>query len=146
VIMRAPCVKCGHTEGHIETRNGQDVVRCAACDRYQYCAPRTETGREARNHRTRPDIKPSQRARVLDRDGGRCIICHATERALDVGHLVSVDDGRNLGMTETEIFSDDNLAAMCAPCNSGYGTLSINPRIIVAAINARAKRRHGGAA
>lgn len=138
--MRDPCKYCTHPTGRIETRNGQDCVLCLACGRHNYNAPRTETGREIRTLRTRPNIKPSQRARILDRDGGRCIICHTTERSLDVGHLVSVDDGKTLGMTDAELYSDENLAAMCAPCNSGYGSLSVSPRIVAALIRARVAR------
>lgn len=44
--LRAPC-GCGSTFGTIRRKAGQDVVRCAKCSAYQYCAPRTETGRGA---------------------------------------------------------------------------------------------------
>lgn len=42
--MRAPCKECGALEGRIERKANNDVVRCARCDKYAYCAPRTETG------------------------------------------------------------------------------------------------------
>lgn len=138
--MRSACSQCSCWSGRIETRNGQDCVFCEECGKFQYNAPKTETGREVRRLRTRPDIKPSQRARVLDRDNGQCIICHSTNRALDVGHLVSVDEGRALGMNDGDLFSDDNLAAMCAPCNSGYGSISVSPRIVAALIRAARQR------
>lgn len=139
-VMRSPCSRCGVVEGYVETRGGQDCVFCNDCGKHNYNAPKTETGREVRTLRTRPDIKPGQRTRVLDRDNGTCILCHTTKRDLDVGHLVSVDEGRALGMTDAELFSDDNLAAMCSPCNSGYSSTSANPRVIAAAIRARIKR------
>jgi 5-methylcytosine-specific restriction endonuclease McrA len=141
MTMRAPCRYCGHALGRIETRSGQDCVFCLACGRHNYNAPRTETGRDVRSLRTRPDIKPSQRARILDRDDSRCIICHTVERALDVGHLVSVEDGRKQGLTDAELYADDNLVAMCAPCNSGYGAVSVSPRIVAALIRARIARK-----
>jgi 5-methylcytosine-specific restriction endonuclease McrA len=139
--MRAPCQECTHLLGQVETRNGQDCVFCAACGRFQYNRPRTESGREPRSLRTRPDIKPSKRARVLDRDNGCCVVCHRDDVPLDVGHLISVDEGRKLGMTDAELFDDENLAAMCAACNSGYSTLPISPRLLVSIIRARIGRR-----
>jgi len=138
--MRAPC-GCGSVTGRTETRNGQDCVFCASCGRFQYNRPRDESGRDIRRLRTRPDLKPSQRARVLDRDSGCCVLCHRADLPLDVGHLVSVDDGRKLGMTDAELFDDENLAAMCAVCNSGYSERSVSPRIFAALIRARIGRR-----
>jgi len=137
--MRQSCRYCASTQGRLETRNGQDCVFCLNCGRLAYNAPKTETGREVRTLRTRPEMKVSQRARVLDRDGGACIICHTTGR-LDVGHIVSVKEGRELGMSEEEIFHDANLAAMCAPCNSGYSSVSISPGIFLAVVRARIAR------
>lgn len=42
--MRAPCLGCGALDGRIERKANNDVVRCARCDRFAYCAPRSETG------------------------------------------------------------------------------------------------------
>jgi 5-methylcytosine-specific restriction endonuclease McrA len=141
--MRAPCIGCGGSAGRIETRSGQDCVFCLTCGQWSYNAPKQETGREVRRLRTRPDIKPNQRARILDRDLGCCILCHRTDLDLDVGHIVSVQEGRELGLTDVELYDDENLAAMCAACNSGYGAASINPRLLVATIRARIARRGG---
>lgn len=141
LTMRSPC-RCGETIGTIRTKNGQDCVYCRNCGRYAgYNAPRTETGRAVRSLRTRPDIKPGQRARVLDRDNGACIVCHRTDVPLDVGHIVSVAEGRQLGMTDTQLFDDENLAAMCQSCNSGFNAVSINPRLFAATVIARINRR-----
>ncbi len=141
--MRAPCrYGCGSTDGRIETRSGQDCVICLGCDRHQYNAPRTETGRAVRSLRTRPNIKPGQRARILDRDNATCVICHSASRELDTGHLISREDGLALGLSEAQIDSDDNLAAMCGPCNSGYSGRSVNPRIMAALLAARAARQN----
>lgn len=139
--MREPCKNCGAEEGRIETRSGQDCVFCIKCGRHAYNAPRSETGRAVRSLRTRPDIKPSQRSRIIDRDGGRCVVCHHADRPIDIAHLVSVDDGERLGMTEVELYDDENLVAMCAPCNSGYGAVSVNPRIVLLLVRARIWRR-----
>jgi 5-methylcytosine-specific restriction endonuclease McrA len=135
--MRAPCTGCEGTEGRAETRSGQDVVFCIFCGKYQYNRPRTESGRDVRSLRTRPAIRPSKRSRILDRDNGRCIICHRDDLPLDVAHLISVEDGHRLGMTDDELYDDENLAAMCAPCNSGYSDMSISPRILIGLVRAR---------
>ena len=47
IEMRAPCKACGHRNGVLRCRSGQDTVRCAACDVFQYNAPRSQTGRPA---------------------------------------------------------------------------------------------------
>lgn len=73
--MRARCPDCGHPDGYIVTRGGQDTVRCAKCDRFCYNAPKSETGRETRSVRTRRAVRPSQRSRVLCRDNAACFIC-----------------------------------------------------------------------
>ena len=71
IQMRTPCARCEHSTGFVEDRNGQDVVYCSNCGTYQYCRPKSESGRGVRSLRSRPDIKPSQRARVLERDRAR---------------------------------------------------------------------------
>lgn len=139
--MRAPCrFGCDTTSGYIATRNGQDCVYCTTCHRHQYNAPKDETGRGVRTLRTREDIPAAQRARILDRDNGTCIICHRGDAALDTGHLISVADGRTFDMTDDELYDDENLAAMCTTCNSGYGRRSVSPRLLLAALYARTTR------
>ena len=135
--MRANCKACGCPHGTVTERNGQDVVRCAECDTYAYCAPRVETGREVRTVRTRPDIKPSTKARILERDGHACVSCHTTSAPLHVGHLLSVDDGRKLGATDEELFHDDNLASVCSECNLGLGARSVSLRLVYRILQAR---------
>ncbi len=144
ISMRVPCSRCGCTDGLMTTKNGQDTVRCSGCRRYCYNAPRSETGRPTRSLRTRADVRPSQRARILVRDGGACILCHRSGVELEIGHLISVHYGRALGMSDEELNSDDNLAAMCAPCNSGLSSSSLPPRLLAAAIWARSRRADGG--
>lgn len=135
--MRSRCPRCACLDGIVTTKNGQDTVRCAECDRFCYNAPRSETGRETRSLRTRPTIRPSQRTRILMRDNGACVLCHRSDVPLDVGHLISVHDGHKLSLSDTELASDDNLAAMCTPCNSGLSSESLPPRLLVAALWAR---------
>ena len=140
-VMREPCRRCLHPHGTLTEKNGQDVVRCAECDTYAYCAPRTETGREQRTLRTRPDIKPSQRARIFLRDGDACVICHTDRAVLNVGHLIDVDSGRAEGLTDRELFDDENLAVMCEECNSGISNQPLPLKITARILAMRLKRR-----
>lgn len=144
--MRADCrFGCGSDLGRIETKNGQDCVYCIGCGRHQYNAPRVETGREARSVTTvHNGIKPKQRARILERDGGRCFLCGKGEN-LHVGHLLSVNEGLKQGLTEVEINDDENLAAMCDECNLGMADRPVPIRLIIAVLMARLKLGKVGA-
>jgi 5-methylcytosine-specific restriction endonuclease McrA len=143
MTMRAPCPRCSSHRGAVTTKNGQDTVRCADCDRYCYNAPRTETNRPRRSLRTRPTIRPSQRARVLLRDNMVCVLCHRHDVPLDVAHIVSVRDGLELGLSDAILYSDDNLVAMCASCNSGLSshTIPAHRLLLIFALRSQQFRR-----
>lgn len=143
--MREKCKTCAEDDittwaGQVETKNGQDVVRCAWCKSWAYNQPRAESGRDIRTIRTRPDIKPAQRARVLDRDSHRCVSCGAVGD-LHVGHLISVAQGRNAGLSDEELYDDDNLAAMCPECNLGFGDQTFSLRMLVTILRIRREGR-----
>src|SRR5262245_55610713 len=90
--MRSPC-RCGSDDGRIETRGGQYWVFWLGCGAVQYNAPRVETGRAERTvESVHNGIKPKQRARIIERDNGRCVNCgkSAADCVLHVGHIVSV--------------------------------------------------------
>ena len=141
-LMRKPC-QCGHPEGRIETRNGQDCVFCAGCDRFQYNAPKTETGRAPRTVSTVHEaIRSKTRARVLLRANRTCELCGKGGN-LHVGHLLSVAHGIAQGLTELELNSEENLAAFCDECNLGLGEETVPLRLAVAMVLARV--RHCGA-
>lgn len=142
--MRVPCAACGERVGILTPTNGQNVVRCRRCGRACYNAPKSEMGESVRSIVSRPGIDPAQRARVLHRDGGRCIFCGRGSPdgvILHVGHVLSVAEGRALGVTAAEIFDDFNLAAMCEEDNLGLGAHSLDPlmwlRLVRARINGR---------
>lgn len=142
--MRSACDHCESTTGRIVEKNGQDLVICT-CGKYQYCAPRTETGRKARSlSTTHKAIKPKQRSRIIDRANGRCercgVPCNTTRTGLHVGHVVSVKDGHAAGLSDAEINSDENLLAECGECNLGHGSEPIPLRIYIALISARNSR------
>jgi hypothetical protein len=118
--LRAPC-RCGSLEGTITTTAGQDVMRCAACDRYQYNASRVETGRAVRTLASRPTITPAQRAHVLAVHDHACITCgrRPPEVRLELAHLISRADAERHGFLDALIDSEFNLAPQCVECNSG---------------------------
>lgn len=139
IQMRDTCrFGCWTSTGVIKTKNGQDCVYCANCHKFQYNAPKTETGREARSistvHRA---IKPKQRARILERGNGQCELCGKRNAPLHVGHLLSVKHGLDRGMTDAEINSDENLASFCDECNLGLGEEPVSLRFAFSLLMAR---------
>jgi 5-methylcytosine-specific restriction endonuclease McrA len=136
--MRKPCPKCGGTLGLLREVNGQDTVRCLGCNAYCYCAPRTETGREVRSVSTiRNGIKPKLRTKILERDGFCCVLCHATNVRLHVGHVVGVDAGLAVGLTDAEINDEENLIAQCEECNLGQGKSPLSLSLAIRVLRAR---------
>lgn len=125
---RFPCPRCATTDAWLRLSGGQNSVRCASCGSHLYNAPKTETGQVAKTAKTvRRGVKPSQQARILERDHGRCLLCGGRDD-LHIGHLLSVDDGAALGVDERLLNADANLAAMCRFCNEGLGRRSVSAR------------------
>lgn len=138
--LREPC-RCGHLMGTITPKGGQDLVYCGGCGAWLYNAPRSETGAPTRPVRSRPKISPSQRARVFDRDNHRCVLCGTTATVtteLHLSHLVSVADAREFGLSEEDLWHDENLIVSCAECNLGLGRRSVSARLIAALVMRRA--------
>lgn len=125
ITMRTPC-PCGGTQGHIETRGGQDCVYCTTCSQYRYNAPRTETGRKKRSLSSREGITPSARARILDRYQHACVNCgrRAPEVRLELDHIIPRHLAHEHNMLDDIIDSEWNLAPACAECNSGRRSLN----------------------
>jgi 5-methylcytosine-specific restriction endonuclease McrA len=84
-------------------------------------------------------VSPSVRARIIVLDGGRCALCGARggDAGLHVGHLIPVARGLEAGLTEADLNSDENLAAMCAECNLGLSDNPVPLRIAVAILRMR---------
>jgi len=144
--MRAPCPSCAGTIGYLTEVNGQDTVRCRECNRHCYNAPRTETGRAVRSVTTvHKQIKPSLRAKILQRDNHRCVLCHSINVPLHVGHIVSVEGGLLIGLTDAEINDEENLIAQCEECNLGQGSQPLPLRTAIAVLRARIawREKHG---
>lgn len=144
--LRAPCKFCGGADGILRTVSGQDTVRCFDCGKHLYNAPKTETGRASRTIKgTHRALSASVKARVIVRAGKRCELCNATDAVLHAGHMLSVKDAmgsvlaERLALTDAEINSDENLAAMCEDCNGGLGSETIPLRLAFAILKARTK-------
>jgi 5-methylcytosine-specific restriction endonuclease McrA len=133
--LRAPCQKCGDDRGRLDTRNGQDCLFCVGCGKWQYNAPKTETGREPRTLQSIRNIPASQRSRILERACLRCEVCGRTE-TLTIGHFLSVKDGFDF-LTDAELNDDENLIALCAECNAGQGHRTGSLRLLAAILRAR---------
>jgi len=104
---------------------------------YQYNAPKIETGREVRSvESVHKAIKPKLRAAILMRAIGRCELC-GSKTNLHVGHLLSVDAGLKLGMSEAELNDSENLSAMCEACNLGIGKEPVPARVLMAQVLSR---------
>lgn len=145
-VLRSPCKKCGHTLGRIAPTNGQNVVRCAECDTWAgYNAPKTETGEKPRSVQTcHESIRPKTRAVVLMRANGHCELCGKSiaDSPVHVGHLLSVKDGFERGLSDAEINGEENLAAFCEECNLGMGKETVPLRLAVAIVLARVRNRN----
>ncbi len=128
-----PCACGDSTAGYLQTRNGQDCVFCASCNHLQYCAPRSETGREVRKVSTSKEgISPKIRARVLAINGGRCRMCNR-RGVLHVDHIIPVKVCTEQGLPDEVIHSEWNLRALCEECNLGKRDLVL-PQDVIALV------------
>jgi hypothetical protein len=137
ISMRSPCAGCGCLDGSITTK--KDRTPCGAPSVTDFATTR----RGARLAGKRARCEPVQRLGRVSAPGFSCATtapaCCATRVTFrSVGHLISVYDGQKLGLSDAELASDGNLAAMCAACNSGLSTESLPPRLLAAALWARA--------
>jgi 5-methylcytosine-specific restriction endonuclease McrA len=135
-VARSQCERCQSTKAWVVVKGRQATIRCAQCDRVLYNAPRRETGAERRTVRTRRrSIRPSQQARILNRDHGCCILCGRRDE-LTIAHLVSLEDGYRLGLKKMHLYCDANLAAMCESCNLGlrHSLKSVTARTYLATL------------
>lgn len=137
IELRLPCRHCEGLTGRIETRNGQDCVFCD-CGRYQYNAPKSETGRDPRSVKTtRVEISTGQRWRIIERANRTCELCNKKDCNLHVDHALSIDAAKSQGISESIYNSDENLIAMCEECNLGKKNIALPIRILIGILMAR---------
>lgn len=108
--------------GFVEERHGQRCVFCAWCGKFQYNQPKTEAQVKPRVvSSVRADIKPKQRYQVIERAGRRCELCGKSSTVLHVGHILSVAEGLEQGLSPEQLNDPENLIAECEECNLGQG-------------------------
>jgi 5-methylcytosine-specific restriction endonuclease McrA len=136
IRLRAPCKACGNSNGFVYSKNKTNVCACSECGAYSHTASNKEMGLES-NEPTRLDIvKRAQRARILSRDGARCLLCGKTGKddALHIAHIISDYDAQTLHHLYPKfkldyIYHDENLFACCSECNLGQGKESLIPKL-----------------
>jgi hypothetical protein len=135
-LLATPCQRCGHTAGvlHLRQPNGQRPLCCAGCGTWIKWVGKGETGEAKRSvsSQIHAKLRPSDRAAILERDAYHCLFCgrRPPEVILHVAHVVSVQVGSDLGLTEDQINHPDNLITGCEECNLGQRASSPPPYII----------------
>ena len=145
IELRTRCSECGYDRGTVKVSGLQRPVHCCNCFKLQYNASRAETGEEVTSLRSRIEIPSSQRARILERDSFRCLMCGKTPHdgvVLTVHHLVSQADFVKYDCGKpSDVNQDANLATACAECNAGKSSRSISVVALTAlALRIAAKR------
>lgn len=122
------CKVCGHPFGELRQNELHVGLYCAECDTWQRWVSKRDAGVDRRSLSSRRNITPSVRARVLQRDGYRCILCGfgPPDKNLVMGHIISVRDGLEIGLTDGVLYDEWNLCTMCEECNSGLGERSLH--------------------
>lgn len=139
-VLTQSCPKCGAPAGTVGTAepSGPQLVARCRCGKYIKCVPKTESGLRPRSlQTTHQAIKPKQRMRIVNRANGRCETCGRRTDELQVGHVVSVEDGHANNLSDEEINSDENLCAMCPECNSGLGSETLPLKVFLNILMAR---------
>jgi 5-methylcytosine-specific restriction endonuclease McrA len=148
--MGKPCPKCGDHMAKIEPKGDQQVARCATCNQYLKNVPKGELGVPTRSTAT-DGITPSQRRRIIQRDGSRCRHCGATSAQvqLHVDHVISKDAWTKSGVDYAFVHSDVNLTTLCDQCNLGKGNDSdyttLHAAILAIVVADDAVKRRGAA-
>jgi hypothetical protein len=137
VKMGAPCPVCGGAEGDLVAGIGHSSVRCIGCG--LLCSDLRETALGRARQRHRPWISHREKIHILTRDRCACFWCHRCDVRLQIGHLISVCDGRAMGLSDAELSSSENLAAMCASCNAGMWRETMPVWLWAAVLRARTK-------
>ncbi len=126
--LREKCPRCGCDTGYIRPTNQQMCVYCNECGLFQYNAPKSELGLAPESVQS-TTLAPALRYLVGERAQWRCEFCgHSKDESprMDVGHLISRKDCRDLGIVSRFVDHVENLAWLCAECNAGMGSRSLS--------------------
>ncbi len=143
-----PCKACGSNDGILYPHGQHMRLDCAQCGAYVKFVRLADLGMATRTVRTRADIKPSTRARILERDNYACSGCGAKATAvfpLHVGHMLSVEDATALRADGVDVRDDDldsdfNYVTTCSECNSGQEGRSLLLRTAYFILRANIRR------
>lgn len=147
-----PCFRCSWDGDGVLTpqyeadgRLARIGLTCGACGLHVKWVPKRDLGLAPDNKRTRPEISPSKRARILAAFNHICVSCKRDDRPLEIGHLISIADGHQYGLTDDELFDDFNLVPMCDACNAGQGDMTVGMWLIVKSLRIHIAKRDGKA-
>lgn len=133
--IKPSCAVCGSKTGIAKRKNGVWQLYCE-CGKWHSTPKIKDIGVKPRKVYRRKTIGLSQRTRIILRAAGACELCR-TNKELRVGHMLSVKDGVEMGLTAEFLNSDENIAAMCECCNSGIKEGTIPLRVMGAILMAR---------
>jgi hypothetical protein len=74
-----------------------------------------------------------------------CLRCGRSGELLNVAHWISVHDGKAEGLSETELFDDENLLVLCAECNAGQNRETLPLRFMATVLRVRIARERRNA-
>lgn len=104
--------------------NQPNIHRCSVCMNQR---PSTKHDRgEAFSPEYRRTPSRSKRERVMQRYQYRCVNCSIKDE-LQMGHCISVAEGRDNAIDPELLNSDENYVPMCRSCNAEQGAQSLTP-------------------
>lgn len=120
-LVDSPCV-CGSDLFQVQERGPHLAAVCSTCGKFRKFVARAMVGADTRSLADRPDISVSQRGRVMERHGYRCVLCGKSADdgiRLVVAHIIDREKAVKAEMYDPVIDSERNLTCACESCNSG---------------------------
>lgn len=144
VKLSEKCTFCW-IRNHVKNHDGYVVegkagTFCSICDGSQLRGGRVRDTADS-GRTTGGGIGPAQRARILMRDR-HCVLC-GRQDSLQIGHLLSMAAGLRAGLSESQLDSDENLAALCPACNLGIEDVAMPLWVVVPLLRARTQQMKG---
>lgn len=141
--LEKQCRECGAepgSPGFIRKSGDQNCLYCS-CGKYNYYnVPKAKTGEPVNHIKTRADLKPGQRTRILERDGAACLLCKRSDTPLHIAHVLSVHDIKQHNIINIAENDDANLFVCCQECNLDMRERSVEAQIFLHLIAVRTRR------